>query len=303
MSETRRDGATPGKTPLGAWLIALGAAAITAVVSLAAGLRAPSAVARLERDEVTITAEPAPTASASASASAAPTAAPGLIKAIFGPSTASASELSAARVDGVEALDALAKRFPKDPAVLKALVLAHASDKKGYAAALEAARQLFEVDEAATRDPDLKQVLFMAANGPVDAATVAIDLMGTAMGSRGPDLLYELLSAPSVGKFPKTRATALIESDEVRALASPALLIAYELRTTSACKRGPLLAKASEVGDKRALGQLRPLLATRGCGFLGTGDCYRCLGSRAEVRKAIASIEKRLANDAVLADP
>ena len=34
-------------------------------------------------------------------------------------------------------------------------------------------------------------------------------------------------------------------------------------------------------------------LATDGCGFLGTGDCLKCLGGRQDLREAISAIQGR----------
>jgi hypothetical protein len=142
----------------------------------------------------------------------------------------------------------------------------------------------------------------MAANAKPEAAALAFELMAKSMGSRGPDLLYDLASAPSVGKLPKDRAEKLLKDAAVKSLATPALLIANELRTTSGCGRKPLFPRAAKDGDGRALGLLKPLLVTNGCssgGFLGKlvgdrSDCFRCLGNRADLRDAVEVIEKRL---------
>jgi hypothetical protein len=216
-----------------------------------------------------------------------------LLDKALGPPRASTSELDAARAAGPPELESLAQKFPADAAVLKALALAHARDKAGYVAAVSAVRRLVEADERAASDPDVKQVLLLAASGPIDAATAALEAMGEPMGARGADLLYELLLAPSVGKFPKSRATALLATPEVQARATPALRIAYELRTALPCKRKELLGRARSDGDVRALAYLKPLLATRGCGLFSRSDCYACLGTRSDVRAAIAAIEAR----------
>ena len=176
--------------------------------------------------------------------------------------------------------------------MLKALVLAHAASRS-YTQAVGSARRLFEVSPDSTADTDVRQVLLMAASGPVDASKMAFETMATSMGARGPDLIYELSIAPGVGKFTKDRANAALKDPEVLKLATPALLIANELRLTPACSRKPLFAKAAREGDARALHYLRPLLATTGCGFFGRSDCFGCLGGRTELRAAIDAIEKR----------
>ena len=81
------------------------------------------------------------------------------------------------------------------------------------------------------------------------------------MGSAGPDLLFELVTTTSTAKYPKERAAKQLDDAAVRALATPALLIALELRGVLPCARKPLLARARDAGDARSLAYLKPLLA------------------------------------------
>jgi serine/threonine-protein kinase len=274
--------------PNGALLAGLGTIAIIGAVAIALSLRTPGAIAALERAAAGAdAATPAASASAGGPSEEADETPPP-------PTTASPEELQAARVKGITGLGALAQTYPNDPVVLKALMLAHAADKTGYAPAVAVAKRLFEVDPRAIHDPDAKQVLFMAANGPIDGATAALDVMGSAMASHGPDLLFELLTAPSVGKFPKDRAATLLATPDVQSRATPAPVIANDLRAVSGCKRKALLPRAKEAGDGRSLPYLKPLLATTGCGFFSRFDCFSCLGNRADVREAVAAIEKRI---------
>jgi hypothetical protein len=283
--------------PVAAWLVTVGVAAASMLIVLAALLRSQAAIDALEEsgaERIDSDAGLAAAASAEPTAAVVASSIPArLLDKVLGPSKASVSELDAARAGGPSELEALAQKYPADAAVLKALALAHARDKAGYVAAVGAVRRLLALEESAAGDPDVKQVLLLAASGPVDAATASLDVMGEAMGARGADLLYELLLAPSVGKFPKGRATTLLATADVKARATPALRIAYELRTTLPCKRKELLERATSDGDARALAYLKPLLATRGCGLFSRSDCYACLGSRSDVRAAIAAIEKR----------
>ena len=211
------------------------------------------------------------------------------------PPTASSADLDAARAGGLVALGPLAQRFPSDVAVLEALMIAHASDKAGYSAAIGVARRLVEVAPTMTTDADVRRVLLLAANGPPDVAAQAFELLATRMGSAGPDLLFELVTTPSTAKPQKDRAAKQLDDPAVRALASPALLVALELRAALPCGRKPLLARARENGDARSLGYLKPMLPTTGCGFFRRGDCYDCFANRAELKEAIAAIEGRRA--------
>ncbi|MDI1445801.1 hypothetical protein [Polyangium sp. 6x1] len=205
-----------------------------------------------------------------------------------------AEELSEARPKGATALATLAERYPEEPEVLKALALAYTRDKANYAKAMTTVRKLFAVAPDMARDPDIKQALLIVANGPVDVAATALDIMGKEMGARGPELLYELLSASGLGKFPKERATRLFADPKVKELAGPGLLVANDLRAAAGCDRKKLFARAAKEGDERALAHLKPLLATKGCSWHRQADCFACLGDRKDLRATIDAITKRL---------
>jgi serine/threonine-protein kinase len=271
--------------PARALLSWIGLLGITAVVLLAVAVRSSKTLDALEDVAAVSSAGTAGVAGAATSDDEPPAA----------PTTASSADLAAARAGGLVALGPLAQRFPSDPAVLEALMVAHASDKAGYLAAIGVARRLFDVAPKTTTDEDVRRVLLLAANGPPEVAVQAFDLIATRMGSAGPDLLFELATTATTAKSPKERSTKLLDDPAVRALASPALLIAIELRAVLPCGRKPLLARARDTGDARALASLKQPLATTGCGFFRRGDCYDCFGNRAELKEAIAAIEARRA--------
>jgi len=205
-----------------------------------------------------------------------------------------ADALDEAKAKGITALVSLSEQNPNDPAVLRALIVAYARDKTNYGKALSATRRYLALTKDKPLDPDVERVVIQVANGPVDVATSALELMAKSMGSRGPDLLYELLLAPGVGKFPKDRAAKLLKSPDVAKIATPAVLIANDLRAAKGCSRRPLFARAAKDGDERALAQLKPLLATKGCAWHRQADCFTCLGNRADLRATIDTITKRL---------
>ncbi|WP_437581128.1 hypothetical protein [Sorangium sp. So ce887] len=262
------------------WLVA-GAAALVAVVLAAALLRDGDSLARLE---------------AAASAERAAPAASALRRPVVPrPSDAvPADELAAATAGGVLPLEALAARYPKDPAIFRALMLRHALPPPYHAAALAAAKRLLELDRGAASDDDVKRVVASAAGGPPEAASAAIELMASSMGSHGADLLYEL----SVGTSAlKERAARRFAEAAVLERATPALRIAHELRVATSCKaRQALLERAAADGDRRAIDVLTPLTSgkSKGCGFLGMSRCAAPCGSIAkEIKAAIQAIEAR----------
>lgn len=202
-------------------------------------------------------------------------------------------DLSTARASGSAALEALLKKHPRDLYVLKALVSAY-SLQKNHAGAISAATRLLSAAPAFATDADIEQALIMAANGPPNASAVALDLIAGKLGARGPDLLYELLISPNIGKLPKDRAARLLREPHVQKIASPALLIAFDLKNTPPCARKALYERAREHGDARAMVFLKPMASNTGCGFLKRSDCFGCLEPRKELFETITTIQKRL---------
>jgi hypothetical protein len=213
------------------------------------------------------------------------------------PPKLSAAQLEAARTGGAEALAALAKRFPDDPAVLQALGVAQAREKD-LAAALRTIRRLLEVAPDTKAEKDVQQALIEIANGPPEVAAEAFDTLRTRMGSHGPDLVFDLVQN-ATGKYAKEHAGPALDDPALMKGASKGLLIADELRRKPACTRKPLVARAAAEGDGRSLPYLRPLVANKPCGFMGIlrgADCgYACFtpADRTSISAAIASIEKR----------
>lgn len=282
--------------------VGLGAASALVLVSLV--VRDASAVSLLEAEEGDAGAGVA----AAAAVSGAPvvSGAPGARSAAAAPVKphAEAGALEAARQRGAAALGALAERFPEDPAVLKALFLAQAGEKKGSSAALRTARRLLDVDAAEGDDAEVRAALLGIANGPQDTAAVALDVMAGEMGSRGADLLFEVSTGPN--PLSKVKALALLKDADVRRHATPGVLIAADLAHTLGCARKSLLGRAKADGDARSLPYLKPLLNTV-CGGGGGGlrglfggggksaECYRCFtaADRAAIEEAIGAIEGR----------
>ena len=166
--------------------------------------------------------------------------------------------------------------------------------QRSQVAAMGVAGRLLDAAPRAAEESEVQQAIMMAANGPPDVSADALKLLATKMGSRGIDLLYDLLTAPRIGKLTKDRAAELLRDATVRERASPALLVALDLRIALPCARKALLARARESGDARALAFLKPLTATSGCGFLRRSDCYECMEPRKELLETVAAIQKRL---------
>lgn len=204
---------------------------------------------------------------------------------------ATPDELDAA--DSLPKLVALGEAYPEDPAVLKRLAIAH-SGKGDHSAAIRAVRKLGRTSPTTVGEDAIQQVVLRAAGGPPEVQELAFELLQDGMGAAGADLLYTLATTQSTPKAAKDRAERALATDKVRGAASPALLIALDLRAEkSSCDRKKLFPRARDEGDARSLPFLTPMLATSGCGFLGTGDCLKCLGGRQDLREAISAIQGR----------
>lgn len=203
---------------------------------------------------------------------------------------ATPDELDAA--DSLPKLVALGETYPEDPAVLKRLAIAH-SGEGDHSASIRAVRKLGRISPKVVEEDAIQQVVVRAAGGTPEVQELAFELLLDGMGAAGADLLYTLATTPSTPKAAKERADRALGTEKVRAAASPALLVALDLRAEKNCERKKLFPRARDEGDTRALPFLTPLLATSGCGFLGTGDCLKCLGGRQDLREAIAGIRGR----------
>ncbi len=182
-------------------------------------------------------------------------------------------ELAEASAKGANGLIPLAERYPKDPYVLKPLLLAFASRSTGLADAMSIAQRLFDISPEETRDPDLRFLVKKAANTPGETSIIAFSIMVEHMGTAGADLLYDIMQGNS--RLSK-HADELLASDNVREIESPALRVAYDLRKADSCAaRLPLLDRAAELGDLRSVSILSPLTigTKRGCGRWKRGPC------------------------------
>jgi serine/threonine-protein kinase len=212
------------------------------------------------------------------------------------PVTAPDSELVAAVAEGADGLRVLSERYPRDPAVIKALVLAFASNPDTLLEAVEATRRLLSIAPDQQDDKDLRYIVSRAANDKGKASELAFVVMSQHMGKAGADLLYELmLQRPEL----ETRARIALESSRRASQFSPALAIAYDLRFAPSCaSRLGLLPRAQEFGDERSAQQLLALSRRpQGCKRTKTRLCKAPCGdeSRAFV-DTVRKIYARAAN-------
>jgi eukaryotic-like serine/threonine-protein kinase len=80
----------------------------------------------------------------------------------------------------------------------------------------------------------------------------------------------------------------------VKALAKPALAVTISIRTAGGCEaKKAHFAEASEVGDARTITALKPYASRRGCGFVGSRDCWPCMHKDGSLERTITAIEER----------
>jgi len=135
-------------------------------------------------------------------------------------------------------------------------------------------------DPSVSRDPDLLRDVREAMLDPT-SSKAAFALCRNSLGSAGPDLLYDVWwehRSRGAKNTVLAEAKKALDDETVRAKSSPALSIALALSRARGCQaHKQLLPRAARAADGRSAPYLRRLLATKGCGFLGLGDCYSCV--------------------------
>jgi serine/threonine-protein kinase len=219
---------------------------------------------------------------------------PPLLEKLIPPPTAPPDALTAAVAAGPAQLEDLSARYPGDPAVWRALMRTYTKDKRG-ADAMRAVAKLVGLNERAADEDEVMDAISSAAQGPAESADAAFALLQDAgLGAKGPDILYDLSTTKGLSPRTVTRVKQTLAKQEVKSRMSPALQIAMDLKNATGCEaKRALLPKAKDSGDARALAALRGMLAPKGCGFLGLGDCWACMRKDGALGATISAIEER----------
>ncbi len=188
-------------------------------------------------------------------------------------------------------LKALAARpeSQRSLAVWKALGRGHA--KVGELdLSLAAYARALRLDPSLSADKQLQRDLRRALDDP-GTHPQALELCKKSLGSVGPALLFDVWDAHRRDTRMKPyadRAMQALSDEAVRDKASPALSVALDLQQARGCAaHKKLLSRAAKDADARSDPYLRRLLATKGCGFLGLGDCYSCVRGDPNLRPAL----------------
>jgi hypothetical protein len=219
---------------------------------------------------------------ASAASAAATPGAPG--------ATTDAVRLPAAPNDA--ALAALEAKKPAELGTEEALALATGKAAKALASARALADRL-ATDPGLAKDPAVLAELQALAAGP-ETGRVALAAMARLPGALSADLLYEVWTGTAEKSESTELARTLLLGHDVRPKASPALAVALELREAESCDQNlKLLAKATELGDRRSLAPIARLGRRTGCGPTKRDDCYACLREGDALKNALLAVKKR----------
>jgi hypothetical protein len=159
--------------------------------------------------------------------------------------------------------------------------------------------ELDRIRVAVARDPSLAEkaetlrALRSNAEDPA-TASAALRAMAELPGPRGADLLYDIWTGTTKRTETTRLAEELVNGEEVRKKASPALAIALEIRRVKDCDEAkPVLTRAIQEADRRSVRPLTRLLKKTGCGKTGARDCFPCLRHGKMLNDAIGAAEKR----------
>ncbi len=245
-----------------------GGLAIILVVAAAIALRSPASEAALDD---------APNASAAAAASGA---SPRSSRAGTSPAAAPSHRAEDDRPEAPEGAREVWARLSTEVGSRRC--------KEGVAS-LE---RLLELDPKAPQDREVRAAIVrlaqdvMLLDGPEPGKM--FDLISNEMGTTGPDILYELMTTRG-GSRAARRSEELLRDEAIRDRGTPALRIAYDLRSAKKCEaKIALFERAKTDGDGRTLGLLQ--LLNHSCGRRNA-DC--CLHNDPALKATMDAIKDR----------
>jgi hypothetical protein len=202
-------------------------------------------------------------------------------------------ELSEAKAAGRAKLAELAEKYPHDTRVPITLLKLEVEEQR-FKDVLATVKKTIDSDAKMTKDPDIADALFRAAQRD-DVSKQTFELLQGPMGADGASIIYNLAFEDSVKPATKARAVKWLNTTDFARASSPALLVLTELRKSTSCQqRYGLLKRAKNVGDERVLDLLRSFEKKDGCGKAKDEDCNPCMRSDNELADAIKDLETRL---------
>ena len=201
-------------------------------------------------------------------------------------------ELADAKTAGPAAFDALLEKYPKDPNIPVEMARDLAA-KKNYSGAVGAVGRALSIDATFQNNPQVASLVFQTAQVKA-SSDAAFALLEGAMGSRGADIAYDLVSTSNVRPWVQSRAETFLQSPSFDKVATPSLRAIVKLRYSAGCdEKKALLPDLKKSSDERALFELVPLQDKTGCGARKKDDCYPCLRTSNDLDDAIAAVRTR----------
>ncbi len=140
---------------------------------------------------------------------------------------------------------------------------------------------------------DLASTLKRAAQDP-ETMRDALAQMAKTATPVGADLLYSIWTSRRKQDPAGALAEALLSTEEVRKRASPALMVALDLRAATSCDAAKdALTRAAEHGDRRSVPLIGRFTRKRGCGDDQREDCFPCLRDGDEIKTAAKAVGTR----------
>jgi hypothetical protein len=178
--------------------------------------------------------------------------------------------------------------------VLGVARVTHGDAARGLDAYLRAA----ELDRKYASHPRVLRDLTLASRSePWDAA---LRVAAALPGPEGADLLFDVWTSTPKATQSTQRARELLATDAVRARASAAVRIAFDLRSVQGqtCEvRRPLVMRAGTDADTRSFRPLLLLSVRTGCGKRSRHDCFPCLRTNDSLDRAILRAKDHAAPD------
>jgi serine/threonine protein kinase len=192
----------------------------------------------------------------------------------------------------MKAFEALQEKYPKDPNIPVEMAREMAT-KKNYPGAVGAVGRALSIDATFQNNAHVASLVFQTAQVKA-SSDAAFALLEGAMGSRGADIAYDLVTTPSVRPWVQTRAETFLQSSSFEKVASPGLRAIVKLRYSAGCEeKKALLGELKKLSDQRALFELVPLQDRSGCGARKKDDCYPCLRTTNDLDDVIAAVRNR----------
>jgi hypothetical protein len=201
-------------------------------------------------------------------------------------------ELAEAKSAGPPAYETLLEKYPRDPTIAVELAR-ELFAKKNYTGTVGAIGRALSIDPTYQNNAQVASLVFQTAQVKA-SSDAAFALLEGAMGSRGADIAYDLVTTEKVRPWVQTRAETFLQSKSFEKVATPGLRAIVKLRYAGGCEeKRAAFAELKKTSDERALFELVPLQDKSGCGARKKDDCYPCLRTSNDLDDAITAVRSR----------